>query len=150
MTDNKQPAEQHTNQKTAQKTNAQSSTQNSAEAKPAAKPAAAPQNATPKAEDSAPKMKKVSIAIAGVTYSVFCPVNEEAELRSAVYYINNFALDIKKESPNINQENLLLLSCLNLYEKIHAYEKADAAQSDDNKKASELLSKIVRDAKTIL
>lgn len=145
MTDNNRNTQQHpqhNDKKTAEpKQTAQPAT--TANAQPTAPKAA-------KANNGTPQMKKVSIAIAGVTYSVYCPVNEEADLRSAVYYINNFALDIKKESPNLNQENLLLLSCLNLYEKIHAYEKADNTQREESKKANELLSKIVRDAKTVL
>lgn len=97
-----------------------------------------------------PEMKKVDIVIAGVTYQIYCPVDEEAELRSAVYYINNFMLDIKKSAPNLNQENLLVLCCLNLYDKIHSNNKAREANQQKNKHAEALLSKIMQDAKSIL
>ncbi|MGM8887347.1 cell division protein ZapA [Psychrobacter sp. 1U2] len=97
-----------------------------------------------------PEMKKVDIVIAGVTYQIYCPANEEAELRSAVYYINDFLLNIKKDAPNLSQENLLVLCCLNLYEKIHAHKKSDDETAQASKQAEALLSKIMKDAQSIL
>ncbi|MGM8897458.1 MULTISPECIES: cell division protein ZapA [unclassified Psychrobacter] len=97
-----------------------------------------------------PEMKKVDIVIAGVTYQIYCPANEEAELRSAVYYINDFLLNIKKDAPNLSQENLLVLCCLNLYEKIHAHKKSDDETAQASKQAEALLRKIMKDAQSIL
>ncbi|AMN50378.1 MULTISPECIES: cell division protein ZapA [unclassified Psychrobacter] len=107
-------------------------------------------NASTKSAAPEPQMKKVDIVIAGVTYQIYCPVNEEAELRSAVYYINDFLLNIKREAPNLGQENLLVLCCLNLYEKIHAHKKTDNETAQASKQAEALLSKIMKDAQSIL
>lgn len=108
-------------------------------------------NSNLKASSAAePKMKKVDISIAGVSYQIYCPVDEEQELRSAVYYINNFALDIKREAPSLGQENLLVLSCLNLYEKINANKKTDDSRRHEDKQTEALLNKIMKDAQTIL
>ena len=96
-----------------------------------------------------PQIKKVDISIAGVTYSVYCPINEEEELRSTVYDINNFALELKKGSPNLSQENLLVLCCLNLHEKIDDYKKADTDRHTQEKQNEALLSKIIREAQTL-
>lgn len=96
------------------------------------------------------QMKKVDIFIAGVTYQIYCPINEEEELRSAVYYINNFVLDIKKEAPNLGQENLLVLCCLNLYEKIHSQTKTDETHRQKTEQSVALLNKIMQDAQSIL
>ncbi len=97
-----------------------------------------------------PQMKMVNIVIADSTYGIFCPVHEEEDLRSAVHYINSFALDIKKNAPKLSQENLLVLSCLNLYEKIHDNNKleTDRKQQEDQTKA--LLNKVIKDAQSIL
>ncbi len=95
-------------------------------------------------------MKKVDIAIAGVNYSVFCPANEESELREAVYYINDFTVNIKREAPNLKQENLLVLACLNLYEKIHANNKMDVTRKQDSDQTEALLNKVIADAQSIL
>ena len=64
------------------------------------------------------QVKKVDIVIAGVTYPIYCPIHEQEELLSAVSYINNYALDLRREAPSLSQESLLVLCCLNLYEKI--------------------------------
>ncbi len=97
-----------------------------------------------------PQMKKVDIVIAGITYPIFCPVNEEEELRSAVYDINNFMLDLKKDAPNLAQENLLVLCCLNLHEKISTNKKSDTSRLYEGKQTAALLSKIRNDAQSIL
>ncbi|MEC5209396.1 cell division protein ZapA [Psychrobacter sp. PL15] len=107
-------------------------------------------SSTPATKTPEPQMKKVDIAIAGITYQIYCPINEEQELRSAVYYINNFVLDIKREAPNLSQENLLVLCCLNLYEKISAHEKTSDTHQNESKQSEALLSKIMQDAQSIL
>lgn len=99
---------------------------------------------------SEPQMKMVDIVIAGVTYQIYCPIDEEEELRAAVYYINNFLLDIKKGAPGLSQEHLLVLCCLNLYEKIHANNKTNDANKQQSKQTEALLSKILKDAQSIL
>ena len=97
-----------------------------------------------------PQMKKVDIVIAGNTYPIYCPINEEEALRSAVYVINNSVLDLKEQAPNLTQENLLVLCCLNLQEKIHSQQK-DVEQHYHNAEQSEmLLNKIIDDADSVL
>ena len=101
-------------------------------------------------ETPEPQMKKVDIVIAGNTYPIYCPINEEEALRSAVYVINNAVLDIKEQAPNLTQENLLVLCCLNLQEKIHSQQK-DVEQHYHNAEQSEmLLNKIINDADSVL
>lgn len=97
-----------------------------------------------------PQLKKVDIIIAGVRYSVMCPIHEEEELRSAVYYINNFAMDIKNSAPSISQENLLVLSCLNLFEKISSQEKMASHNKNNNQESEALLNKLIEDAESML
>jgi len=97
-----------------------------------------------------PQIKKVDIAIAGVTYPIFCPVHEQEELLSAVSYINNYALDLKRDAPSLSQESILVLCCLNLYEKIHANQRSDEDRLQKNKQSEALLNKIMKDAHSIL
>ena len=89
-----------------------------------------------------PQIKKVDIAIAGVTYPIFCPVHEQEELLSAVSYINNYALDLKRDAPSLSQESILVLCCLNLYEKIHANQRSDEDRLQKDKQSQALLNKI--------
>ncbi len=125
---------------TAQKTTATGSNISSAMAQSNTK--------TPKAPE--PQIKKVDIAIAGVTYPIFCPVHEQEELLSAVSYINNYALDLKRDAPSLSQESILVLCCLNLYEKIHANQRSDEDRVQKDKQSQALLNKIMKDAHSIL
>ena len=97
-----------------------------------------------------PQIKKVDIAIAGVTYPIFCPVHEQEELLSAVSYINNYALDLKRDAPSLSQESILVLCCLNLYEKIQANQRSDEDRLQKDKQSQALLNKIMKDAHSIL
>ncbi len=121
-------------------TNTDNSTVNSSAARPAAKAASAPE----------PQIKKVDVAIAGVTYPIYCPVHEQEELHSAVSYINNYALDLKRDAPSLSQESLLVLCCLNLYEKIHANQRSEEDRFQQSKQSEALLNKIMKDAHSIL
>ena len=97
-----------------------------------------------------PQIKKVDISIAGVTYPIYCPVHEQEELRSAVFYINDYAQELRKDAPSLSQENLLVLCCLNLYEKIHANQRDDEDRLQESSRSNALLNKILKDAQSIL
>ena len=128
------------NSASANSTTTNSSTVNSSAARPAAKAASAPE----------PQIKKVDVAIAGVTYPIYCPVHEQEELHSAVSYINNYALDLKRDAPSLSQESLLVLCCMNLYEKIHANQRSEEDRLQQSKQSEALLNKIMKDAHSIL
>ncbi|WP_198335338.1 cell division protein ZapA [Psychrobacter celer] len=96
------------------------------------------------------QVKKVDIVIAGVTYPIYCPIHEQEELLSAVSYINNYALDLRREAPSLSQESLLVLCCLNLYEKIHANQRSEEDRLQQDKQSEALLNKIMKDAQSIL
>lgn len=113
-----------------------------------AKPASGPQNKKP--EHKQPESKKIDIVIAGASYPIFCPADEEQELRAAEKFINDFATNIKKDAPKLNQENLLVLSCLNLYEQINAHKKSEAERQQQSKQNEQLLNKIMQEAQSVL
>ena len=130
----------NTDSSTVNSSTVNSSTVNSSAARPAAKPTSTPE----------PQIKKVDVAIAGVTYPIYCPVHEQEELHSAVSYINNYALDLKRDAPSLSQESLLVLCCLNLYEKIHANQRSEEDRLQQSKQSEALLNKIMKDAHSIL
>ena len=102
--------------------------------------------------DSAPQpqIKKVDIAIAGVSYPIYCPVHEQEELYAAVSYINDYALNLKRDAPSLSQESLLVLCCLNLHEKIHVNQRSDEDRLQQDKQSEALLNKVMKDAHSIL
>ena len=108
------------------------------------------EGATSKPMTPESQVKKVDIVIAGVTYPIYCPIHEQEELLSAVSYINNYALDLRREAPSLSQESLLVLCCLNLYEKIHANQRSEEDRLQQDKQSGALLNKIMKDAQSIL
>ena len=139
-TDSSNTNSNNANSASANSTNTNNSTVNSSAARPAAKPTSTPE----------PQIKKVDVAIAGVTYPIYCPVHEQEELHSAVSYINNYALDLKRDAPSLSQESLLVLCCLNLYEKIHTNQRSEEDRLQQSKQSEALLNKIMKDAHSIL
>lgn len=139
-TDSSNTNSNNANSASANITNTNNSTVNSSATRPAAKAASAPE----------PQIKKVDVAIAGVTYPIYCPVHEQEELHSAVSYINNYALDLKRDAPSLSQESLLVLCCLNLYEKIHTNQRSEEDRLQQSKQSEALLNKIMKDAHSIL
>ena len=97
-----------------------------------------------------PQIKKVDISIAGITYPIYCPVHEEEELRAAVFYINDYVLDLRRNAPSLSQESLLLLCCLNLHEKIQTNKRDEEDRSQQYKQSVALLNKVIQDAHSIL
>lgn len=141
QTENTQAQKAMPNNSNTQNNNANSNkTNNSAVNSSAAKPVSTPE----------PQIKKVDVAIAGVTYPIYCPVHEQEELHSAVSYINNYALDLKRDAPSLSQESLLVLCCLNLYEKIHANHRNEEDRLQQSKQSEALINKIMKDAHSIL
>lgn len=80
-------------------------------------------------------VKKVDIFINGRTYTINCPANEEPALERASRYINNFVQDIRRQAPQLPQEELLVLCALTLYEKSEQLQKLE----DQNDQASDLV-----------
>jgi cell division protein ZapA len=117
---------------------------------PSNEAAAKPSEATQAPIKEEIQFKKVAIAIAGKTYYVNCPANEEASLQASVSYINNFALSLKSDMPRIGQEDLLVLCCLNLYEKLQEQKTSNTNERLVSQEADTLLEKIIKDAKTMI
>ena len=97
-----------------------------------------------------PQIKKVDISIAGITYPIYCPVHEEEELRAAVFYINDYVIDLRRNAPSLSQESLLLLCCLNLHEKIQTNKRDEEDRAQQYKQSVALLNKVIQDAHSIL
>lgn len=153
MTDNqsksieKQPQESKVEKNQAQATElkAQNAVSNNLNVQSDATTSATKINSAPQ-----PQIKKVDIAIAGVSYPIYCPVHEQEELYAAVSYINDYALNLKRDAPSLSQESLLVLCCLNLYEKIHVNQRSDEDRLQQDKQSEALLNKVMKDAHSIL
>ena len=156
-TNEKQPQNsqiENTQLKTNQANNSQakivvSNTLNSANAQ-ANTPNSAAKLDTNVTRPAEPQMKKVDISIAGTTYPINCPIHEEEEVRAAVFYINDYVLNLRKNAPSLSQDSLLLLCCLSLYEKIQTNKRGEEDRSQQEKQSVALLKKVIEDAHSIL
>ena len=140
QTQTTQPQKAMPNNSNPQNNNINSNKTTNSTVNSVAKPESAPE----------PQIRKVDVAIAGVTYPIFCPVHEQEELRAAVSYINDFALKLRRDAPSLSQENLLVLTCLNLYEKIQTHERNEEDRLQQSKQSEALLNKIMKDAHSVL
>lgn len=89
--------------------------------------------------------KKVDILINGHSYSINCPVNDEDTLKRSAKYIHQFIQDIRRQSPQLSQEKLLVLCALNLYaqaEKCRQYQ-------DIETQASTMVEKMLQELQNI-
>lgn len=84
-------------------------------------------------------VKKVDIFINGRTYTINCPADEEPALERATRYINNFIQDIRRQAPQLPQEELLVLCALTLYEKAEKLQTLE----DQNDQASDLVHRML-------
>ena len=70
---------------------------------------------------SAQSIKKVDILINGRSYTINCPESEEPALQRAASYINQFMQEVRRQAPQLPQEQLLVLCALTLFEKSETY-----------------------------
>ena len=96
-------------------------------------------------EKDAVEFVPVKLTILGKPYKINCPADEQEELQEAGSYIHNFINDIYQQSPHLSQENLLVLCCLNLYEKMIENEKSLAQAEEVNQQANKLIDKIMEE-----
>lgn len=90
--------------------------------------------------------KKIDIFINGHSYGINCPADEEDNLKRAATYIQQFIQDIRKQAPNIAQEELLVLCALSLYEKSENLQQ----HLDQETQAKTLVQQMLDDTKELI
>lgn len=102
------------------------------------------------ADDEAdPEYSAVDISILDKNYTINCPVGEEHELFSASDFINNFIEDLRAQAPQLPHENLLVLCCLNLYEKLQQSQNSAAANEQSIEQANQLIEQMIHDMQLV-
>lgn len=87
----------------------------------------------------------IDISILDKHYTINCPVGEEHELFAASDFINNFIEDLRANAPQLPHENLLVLCCLNLYEKLQQSKNSAAANEQSIEQANQLIEQMIQD-----
>ncbi|STY90931.1 cell division protein ZapA [Moraxella bovis] len=115
-------------------------------------------NTTPKAPtkpaDKAdkPSFKAVDLSIAGSSHRITCPVDEVAQLEQAGAYINDKIRELRRavKGKNPSNEELLVLTCLELYDQCQTLKNDRKNQLLDSERAKALIEKITKDARSVL
>ena len=95
--------------------------------------------------ETEPEFTAVDIKILNKNYTINCPVGEEAELLDANDFINTFIDDIRSQAPQLGHENLLVLCCLNLYEKLQRAQSETSDSEQGIEQANQLLDQMLED-----
>ncbi len=101
--------------------------------------------ATESEAEPEPQYSAIDISILDKHYTINCPVGEEHELFAASDFINNFIEDLRAHAPQLPHENLLVLCCLNLYEKLQQSKNNAAANEQSIEQANQLIEQMIQD-----
>ena len=96
-----------------------------------------------------PEFATVNISILSKDYTINCPVGEEYELFEASDFINNFIEDLRSQAPHLLHENLLVLCCLNLYEKLQQSKNAATEVEKGMDQANQLIERMIEDMQLV-
>lgn len=99
-----------------------------------------------------PSFKAVDLSIAGSSHRITCPVDEVAQLEQAGAYINDKIRELRRavKGKNPSNEELLVLTCLELYDQCQSLKNDRKNQLLDNERAKALIEKITKDARSVL
>lgn len=96
--------------------------------------------------------KPVHISIAGTPHRIICPTDAIKSLEKNAEQLNEKIRNIRREitGKNPNNEELLVLACLELYDQIQALTDEVAAYKEQENQAISLINKINKEAYSIL
>lgn len=110
--------------------------------------------ATPNITEPAqkPTLQTVNINIAGTTHRITCPSNEVANLEKSAEYLNKKILDLRQaiKSRNPNNEDLLVLICLEMHDKLSELQHQQSLGEQMRQQEQALLDNILQEAQSIL
>lgn len=93
---------------------------------------------------SAQSIKKVDILINGRSYTINCPESEEPALQRAASYINQFMQEVRRQAPQLPQEELLVLCALTLFEKSENLQRYQENESQAQDLVGRMLEDVAR------
>lgn len=101
---------------------------------------------------STPTITSVDISIAGTPHRISCPSSEVATLNRISDEMNDALRDIRRaaQGKNLNNEALLVLHCLDLYDRIATLQEKLDTLSQNHQSASALIDKIIKDTQAVI
>lgn len=96
--------------------------------------------------------KAVDISIAGTPHRIVCPADEVQNLENASKFINDKIREIRHsiKGKNPNNEELLVLTCLELYDQVQLFKHDRQHNTIEKERARTLIDKMIKDARSVL
>lgn len=96
--------------------------------------------------------KAVDISISGTPHRIVCPADEVQNLENAAKFINDKIREIRHgiKGKNPNNEELLVLTCLELYDQVQVLRNERQYFVIENERAKTLVDKMIKDARSVL
>lgn len=96
--------------------------------------------------------KPVHISIAGTPHRIICPTDAVKSLEKNAEKLNEKIRDIRREITGKvpNNEELLVLACLELYDQIQSLTDEVSANNEQNSQAVALIEKINKEVRSVL
>lgn len=105
-------------------------------------------------ESTSPKItaKAVDISISGTPHRIVCPADEVQNLENAAKFINDKIREIRHsiKGKNPNNEELLVLTCLELYDQVQSLRGERQHYLIEKERAKTLVDKMMKDARSVL
>lgn len=90
--------------------------------------------------------KTIDILINGHSYAINCPADAEAGLQQSAKAVNQFIQGVRKQSPDMSQDKLLVFYALTMQEK----EQQLQEKLEQETQAKALLDTIIRENQSVL
>lgn len=96
--------------------------------------------------------KAVDISISGTPHRIVCPADEVQNLENAAKFINDKIREIRHniKGKNPNNEELLVLTCLELYDQVQTLRDDKQHYVIEKERAKTLIDKMIKDARSVL
>lgn len=91
-------------------------------------------------------IKTIDILINGHSYAINCPADAEAGLQQSAKAINQFIQGVRKQSPDMSQDKLLVFYALTMQEKAQQLEQKLAQENQ----ANALIDTMIRENQAVL
>lgn len=99
-----------------------------------------------------PALKSVDISVAGTPHRIICPSDEVQHVEQASKFINDKIREIRNGTTGKNptNEELLVLTCLELYDQLQQLKADRQIHLIENERAKTLIDRMTKDARSVL
>lgn len=99
-----------------------------------------------------PTFTRVDVTIAGTPHKITCPDDEVENVQSTANRLHENLIQLRQQvkGKSPNNEELLVLHCLELYDQLAELKARQKFASDNTQRAEAMLDNLLKNAKTLL